>query len=376
MFVSLEPRGKLPSGTRRPFPLTQTAIALDTVELPVLDARGTMKRTLNKALVMWAVCAVLVVLAGLAIGRAGLPRRPDNSRDAEGPVNARRAEPRGPAAATACRHTESPSAGTIRPTVPGTEKSSSAGNAPATHVPVDPRTGIIADRAKPDRTRLETLVAFNRSGETLAFKTDLDLLARTLRDTAEGDTLRHEIANLLLSHKYPGLTDILIGILDSPGEQERFRAFCVQHLWRRAGEAPTDERNRIADLLRESLNDRHTAVRREALLALVRDNDELGRHTAEKWLTDPGATAVHDLAIRCMREMDVRKHVETIRSFLDATNEAARIAAIVTLSEWGDDQSRPAFEAAATSDSLRLQRAARFALQRLRGSGDQGHSSP
>jgi hypothetical protein len=365
MFVSLEPRGKLPSGMRRPFPLTQTAIALDSVELPVLDARGTMKGTLNKALVMSAVCAALVVLAGLAIRRAGLPRRPDNSRDAEGPENARRAEPRGPAAATACRHTESPSAETIRPTVPGTEKSSSAGNAPATLVPVDPRTGIIADRAKPDRTRLETLVAFNRSGETLAFKTDLDLLARTLRDTAEGDTLRHEIANLLLSHKYPGLTDILIGILDSPGEQERFRAFCVQHLWRRAGEAPTDERNRIADLLRESLNDRHTAVRREALLALVRDNDELGRSAAGQWLTDPKATAVRDLAIRCVREMNLRDYTDAIRASLEDTNEVVRIAAIVTLGEWGDDASRSSFQRAASSDSERLRRAGRRALEEL-----------
>ncbi len=41
------------------------------------------------------------------------------------------------------------------------------------------------------------------------------------------------------------------------------------------------------------------------------------------------------------------------------------IAAMVTLSQWGDEHSRPAFEEAAGSGPPRLQRAGRAALARL-----------
>ena len=37
----------------------------------------------------------------------------------------------------------------------------------------------------------------------------------------------------------------------------------------------------------------------------------------------------------------------------------------MTLSQWGDEDSRPAFEEAANSDIVRLQRAGKAALRRL-----------
>ncbi len=46
-------------------------------------------------------------------------------------------------------------------------------------------------------------------------------------------------------------------------------------------------------------------------------------------------------------------------------NEVVRIAAIVTLSQWGDEESRSGIEEAAKSDSFRLHRCAEMALKRL-----------
>jgi len=110
-------------------------------------------------------------------------------------------------------------------------------------------------------------------------------------------------------------------------------------------------------------------------LALVRLKDPLGAETAARWLTPSpptpfppggeGSTEVHDLAIRCVHELDLREHLPALRKFARDPNEAVRIAALVALSDWGDEASRPAFEAAATSSVVRLQRAGKAALARL-----------
>ena len=52
-------------------------------------------------------------------------------------------------------------------------------------------------------------------------------------------------------------------------------------------------------------------------------------------------------AIRCVREFDLREHIPTIRTYLRDGDEVVRVAAIVTLSQWGDEESRPAIEEAA-----------------------------
>jgi HEAT repeat protein len=82
-------------------------------------------------------------------------------------------------------------------------------------------------------------------------------------------------------------------------------------------------------------------------------------------LDDDQAEAERDLTIRCAREMNRREYLPRIRGCLQSTNEAIRIAAIVTVGEWNDEESRTLLQEFAQSDHLRTQRAARSALSRL-----------
>jgi len=195
-------------------------------------------------------------------------------------------------------------------------------------------------------------------------KEDTDAVRTVLLDSKDNDTVRHEAAELLRRSGYD-TTDDLVGILEDPEEKERFRSWAVQHLYLNSKGASSEKRERIVQMQREALQDRHVGVRREALLALVRTGDPKGKETAIRWLTDEDATKVRDLAIRCVRELDLREHIPTIRKYLRDENEVVRIAAIVTLSQWGDEESRPAIEEAAKSGSFRLRRCAELALKRL-----------
>jgi transposase InsO family protein len=88
---------------------------------------------------------------------------------------------------------------------------------------------------------------------------------------------------------------------------------------------------------------------------------------AVTWLNDPSPSgdATRDLAIRCVQERGLREHIPAVRKYVRDPNDVTRIAAIVALSDWGDEESRPAFEEASKSSTVRLQRAGKAALQRL-----------
>ena len=74
---------------------------------------------------------------------------------------------------------------------------------------------------------------------------------------------------------------------------------------------------------------------------------------------------MRDLAIHCAQENDLRDQIPTIRLYSRSTNDIIRIAALVALSQWGDEESRPAIEEAATSPVVRLQHCGQAALKRL-----------
>jgi len=188
---------------------------------------------------------------------------------------------------------------------------------------------------------------------------------KLLLDVNVDDTSRNEAANLLRRSGYSGLTDDLVKVLNNPNEGPRFRSFCVQHLWMNHEKASSKERKIIVEALKKSLVDRHIPVRREALLALVRLKDPIGKITAVKWLKAEDTDNVRDLAIRCVKKLDLREHIPTIRSYLSYKNSTIRIATIVALSEWGDETSRPSFEAAAKSKIYRMQKAGKAAIKRL-----------
>ena len=194
---------------------------------------------------------------------------------------------------------------------------------------------------------------------------DIEVVVRMLQNKLEDDVVRNEAAGLLRRSDYRKLTDRLTDILEDEEEGERFRRYCVQHLSVNWKTAAREEKEKIRDTLRESLNDRHPAVRREALLALVKMKDPKGRETAVSWLTGPEGEGQRDLAIRCVKELDLKQHIPGVRKCLQDKNESVRVAAIAALSGWGDVQSRSAFEEAAMSDSPRLRRAGKAALAKF-----------
>ena len=194
---------------------------------------------------------------------------------------------------------------------------------------------------------------------------DQAALAKVLEDAHDDDTVRNEVANLLRRSNYPGLDDSLLRVLKNPEEKERFRAFAAQHLGDMA--QMQNKKDTVVPELRKLLEDPHFAVRREALLALVRLKDEKGKETAVKWLKEdsPDASKSRDLTIRCVRELGLKEYLPEVRELGKSPDEATCIAALVTLSEWRDVESRPLFESAAQSRVVRLQRAGQAALKHL-----------
>lgn len=207
---------------------------------------------------------------------------------------------------------------------------------------------------------------------------EVDAVVAVLRDRSEGDTIRHEAANLLRRSAYPELEQVLIDCLQHPDEQERFRSWAVQHLFMVFEERKAGDPNAAATLLAPLLDDPQPAVRREALLSLHRlDSAALANPetpnvdvvaTAARWLADP--TTV-DLALRILREREATDYLPQVRAILadETATPPARIAAIVTLSEWNDAASRDAIaQIAQLPDqpaNFRLRRSAQMALERL-----------
>ena len=232
----------------------------------------------------------------------------------------------------------------------------------------DPRLAPLVDRNAKLEDRL--LAAFSFWSRGLREPQDITALRMVLFDTQDSDTVRNEVINVLRWSRFAELAKDLLVVLGNPNEKERFRCFAAQHLGALLDDCDEDRRPSLLAGVRFLLRDRHTGVRREALLALVRQRDPVGRETAVQWLTEPTSAVdekgeVRDLAIRCVHELELKEHIPVIREYLRDRNEVVRIAAIVALSEWGDEASRPAFEEAAASSVVRLRRAGRGGLERL-----------
>lgn len=228
----------------------------------------------------------------------------------------------------------------------------------------DPSLAVFVNRQAPLGDRLPQDIT---SRLPLINEADVRAVETVMMDWKDDAVVRNEAVNLLRRSGYEQLTSDLIQVMKVPEEGPRFRAFCMQHLWQQLGKAGHEEREKIASVLHQSLADRHVEVRREALLALVRMRAPQGQDTAVAWLSSsgPDADAVRDLAIRCVQELGLRTQIPNVRKHVRSSNEVVRIAAIVALSQWGDEESRPAFEEAAKSSSVRLQRAGKAALERL-----------
>jgi len=227
----------------------------------------------------------------------------------------------------------------------------------------DSRLAALCDSTLKVEQRISTDIAVRIP--SVSDENDFLVLNTLLADPSENDTIRNEVANLLRRSSCPNLTTTLLEILNNRKEKSRFRSFAVQHLWHQIEVSSEADGSRIIFRLRELSNDQDVEVNRESLLALVRMKDPIGVQTAEVWLTSINHAAHRDLAIRCAYELDMREKIPLIRDLLRDTDEVVRIAAIVVLSQWGDGQSRVAFEEASKSPIMRVQRAGKAALDRL-----------
>jgi hypothetical protein len=244
--------------------------------------------------------------------------------------------------------------------------------------PVSSSLRIVADRSLPDHVRLKPLV----DGTVIALDrpADVALMRRILLDSSDEDTVRNEAANRLAAAWTPGLGADLARVLDQAGEGERFRSFAAQHLglaWQRAQAAGTAEAATLRSRLTACVHDRHYAVRREALLALVRGGDAGGLAEAARLLAaddagDPAVPAMRDLALRIAgetRRVDAR---EQVRRFLRHADATVRAAALIAAGQLGDAASRPLIAAAVQDADRQVAGAARTALAMLDGAAAAG----
>jgi HEAT repeat protein len=258
--------------------------------------------------------------------------------------------------------------------------------APRSSIPDEPKKPVLLDKVISDSyTKLNsndpTLAALinrnlevsKRLGSDISAKlpkvynpADFPALIQCLSDPFDEDVVRNEIANLLSRSDCPDLVNTLIQILDNSREKSRFRAFATQHLGGQLDKNIT-LKERVTAKLRSQLSDKDVSVQRESLLALIRQKDPHACDVAVQRLNDSAkeSDAMRDLVIRCIFELDIRDQIPTVRKYARDPDEVIRIAAIVALGQWGDEQSRLAFEEAATSPSVRLQRAGKAALQRI-----------
>jgi hypothetical protein len=96
----------------------------------------------------------------------------------------------------------------------------------------DPKLAPLVNRYAKNRV---TSDMFNRYPE--AKPEDFPALLTVLSDTKDGDTERHEVAELLRRSQCPELQATLFKILDNPDETARFRSFVMQYLGMMALEA-------------------------------------------------------------------------------------------------------------------------------------------
>ena len=194
---------------------------------------------------------------------------------------------------------------------------------------------------------------------------EIAAIVYVMEDWTEDHAIRNEAMNLLARSNYEPFTMRLVALIDRPFEQERMRAFFVQHLGTSLLQITDHRQGRIRERLREALRDRHLAVRREAVGALAEARDPLVVAALERGVGTSEWDGMYDLAIYLCHQLDLKQHMAAIRAQATAADQQTRIAALYVLGQWRDQESRPAMEAAAASAVFQVRRAGEMALARL-----------
>jgi hypothetical protein len=237
---------------------------------------------------------------------------------------------------------------------------------------------VLSDNASPALMAFVSPQAENRLPTDLHYQIpevtepeDVNAVVAVLMNRDESDTIRHEAANLLHRSNYAELETVLIEALEHPEETERFRSWIVQHLFNAYENGAYTSPSRAQQVLVPLLEYGQPAVRREALLGLHRLDANDGPDVVSKageWLADAETV---DLALRILRERNATDYLPQIRQILadEQASQPARIAAIVTVSAWNDDVSKPALEQISQlpdqPSNFRLRRSAKMALERM-----------
>ncbi len=238
--------------------------------------------------------------------------------------------------------------------------------APASTTTPDPRIIDPALARMLDHTAENRLPAdFSARVPRLRNADEVAAVRAALDDRTDGDAFRNEYIDLLRRSDVDGLDEQLWSLIERSDERERFRAFVAQHLGlslrRAAGDARSALRLRIASLL----GDRHLAVRREALGALVAIEDYAAAAIVRTKLHDPSWRDARDLLVHSAVELGFADMRDEIRPLIHDIEVDVRIAAIHALGVWRDEPSRESIGECALSNIPRLRRAAEFALRNL-----------
>ena len=226
---------------------------------------------------------------------------------------------------------------------------------------------------------------------------DFPALLQVLTDPKDDDTVRNEVANLLVRSKCPDLPQTFIKVLDNPDEHARFRFYAMQFMGNYVAAPDSDDSVRLLLLakIKSSLSDKDFEIRSQALQHLVNLNNPVGQQTAVKWLTDYPLAPTQEAApqadpadkntkpieslrgpdfqrgtiikqcIECVAKLGLKEHIPTIRKYVSDPNASIAEAAIIALTNWGDTESLPAMIEAAKSKDPLLRHCAKDNIDRM-----------
>jgi len=190
------------------------------------------------------------------------------------------------------------------------------------------------------------------------------------------NALKNSVLNVLGSQREPpaDYANNLMAMYYDRGHDSVWRDYCIQHLggwYARAGEK---EKQAIAATLWDATKETKLGIAGTALIALASNCDDSGIDTArvaERALTlgtsAECGTLAKITALQICAQLGERKVLPTARSIAGSRSAVTlRMSAIAAVGTLGDESDKPMLSKYAASTDVRLRKAARSALSRLR----------
>lgn len=120
-------------------------------------------------------------------------------------------------------------------------------------------------------------------------------------------------------------------------------------------------------LERCAFEDYDLKVRREAMMALYRDQNTRAMEFAKTSLATKASAGMKDMVIRWLYDLEQTEAIPAIRTYCYDEDSVVRVAALNILGKWRDHHSEKAFRDAIADENPRIQRAGQLALDRMMG---------